>query len=153
MRAPAGTCFDVDRACAHSSSMHRTIISVAPSPMENAMSYIDGFVIAVPKANREQFIAHAQTFDAIFLEVGATRVMECWGDDVPTGKLTDFHRAVQARDDEAVVFSWVEWPDKATRDAGVEKFMKDPRMNAAGEMPFDGKRMIFGGFAPVVSLP
>jgi uncharacterized protein YbaA (DUF1428 family) len=121
--------------------------------MENAMSYIDGFVIAVPEASRAQFIAHARTFDAIFLEVGATRVMECWGDDVPVGKLTDFRRAVQARDDEAVVFSWVEWPDKATRDAGVEKFMKDPRMSTASEMPFDGKRMIFGGFAPVVSLP
>src|SRR3546814_4708760 len=95
------------------------------------MSYIDGFVIAVPEANRAQFIAHARTFDAIFLEVGATRVMECWGDDVPDGKLTDFRRAVQAKPGEAVAFSWVEWPDKATRDAGMEKFMQDPRMEAA----------------------
>jgi uncharacterized protein YbaA (DUF1428 family) len=117
------------------------------------MSYIDGLVIAVPVANREAFLTHAQTFDAIFMEVGATRVMECWGDDVPEGKLTDFRRAVQAKDDEAVVFSWIEWPDKATRDAGMEKFMKDPRMNDASNMPFDGKRMIFGGFATVVSLP
>ena len=117
------------------------------------MSYIDGFVIAVPNANREQFIEHARTFDAFFLEFGATRVVECWGDDVPDGKLTDFRRAVQAEQDESVVFSWIEWPDKATRDAGMEKIMKDPRMPAAGEMPFDGKRMIFGGFAPVVSLP
>lgn len=120
---------------------------------ETAMPYIDGFVIAVPNANREQFIAHARTFDAIFLEFGATRVVECWGDDVPEGKLTDFRRAVQAEKDESVVFSWVEWPDKATRDAGMEKFMKDPRMAAASDMPFDGKRMIFGGFTPVVSLP
>jgi uncharacterized protein YbaA (DUF1428 family) len=117
------------------------------------MSYIDGFVIAVPNANREQFIGHARTFDAIFLEFGATRVMECWADDVPDGKLTDFRRAVKAEQDESVVFSWVEWPDKATRDDGVAKFMKDPRMASASDMPFDGKRMIFGGFVPVVSLP
>ena len=117
------------------------------------MSYVDGFVITVPVAKRREFITHARTFDVIFLEFGATRVMECWGDDVPHGKLTDFYRAVQAKEDEAVVFSWVEWPDKATRDAGIEKFMKDPRMEAAGNMPFDGKRMIFGGFASVVDLP
>ena len=117
------------------------------------MSYIDGFVIAVPNANREQFIVHARTFDAIFLEYGATRVMECWGDDVPDGKLTDFRRAVQAKQDESVVFSWVEWPDKTTRDAGMGKLMADPRMPAASDMPFDGKRMIFGGFKPVVSVP
>ncbi|HEX7732524.1 MAG TPA: DUF1428 domain-containing protein [Rhodanobacter sp.] len=117
------------------------------------MSYIDGFVIAVPDANRERFIAHAKTFDAMFLEYGATHVVECWGDDVPDGKLTDFRRAVQAKQDESVVFSWIEWPDKAARDAGMAKCMKDPRMAAAGDMPFDGKRMIFGGFAPVLSLP
>jgi uncharacterized protein YbaA (DUF1428 family) len=116
------------------------------------MSYIDGFVIAVPNANRSKFIEHAQTFDGIFLEVGATRVLECWGDDVPEGKLTDFRRAVQAKEDESVVFSWMEWPDKATRDAGMKKIMEDPRMPAAGDMPFDGKRMIFGGFVPLVSL-
>lgn len=117
------------------------------------MSYVDGFVIAVPNANRESFIKHANTFDALFLEFGATRVLECWGEDVPEGKLTDFRRAVQAKQDESVVFSWVEWPDKATRDTGMEKFMKDPRMEAASDCPFDGKRMIFGGFVPVVSLP
>ncbi|HEU4670077.1 MAG TPA: DUF1428 domain-containing protein [Dyella sp.] len=117
------------------------------------MSYIDGFLIAVPVARREEFIRHAGTFDAIILEYGALRVMECWGDDVPHGKLTDFHRAVQAGDDEAVVFSWIEWPDKATRDAGMAGFMKDPRVNGGDEMPFDGRRMVFGGFAPVVSLP
>ncbi|WP_108473045.1 DUF1428 domain-containing protein [Rhodanobacter thiooxydans] len=117
------------------------------------MSYIDGFVIAVPHANRNKFIEHARTFDPIFLEYGATRVLECWGDDVPEGKLTDFHRAVQAQPDESVVFSWIEWPDKATRDAGMEKIMHDPRMPAASDMPFDGKRMIFGGFMPVVNLP
>jgi uncharacterized protein YbaA (DUF1428 family) len=128
-------------------------IPAAVAAKEKTMSYIDGFVIAVPNANREQFITHARTFDPFFLEFGATRVLECWGDDVPEGKLTDFRRAVQAKQDESVAFSWVEWPDKATRDAGMEKMMKDPRMEAAGNMPFDGKRMIFGGFVPVVSLP
>lgn len=116
------------------------------------MSYIDGFVIPVPNANREKFIGHASRFDAIFLEFGATRVLECWGEDVPDGKVTDFRRAVQATPDESVVFSWVEWPSKAARDAGMEKFMNDPRMQDASECPFDGKRMIFGGFAPVVDL-
>ena len=119
---------------------------------KTAMSYIDGFVIAVPDANREQFIAHASTFDAMFLEFGATRVVECWSDDVPDGKLTDFRRAVQAQPDESVVFSWIEWPDKATRDAGMKKIMDDPRIGPDTPMPFDGKRMIFGGFVPVVTL-
>ena len=117
------------------------------------MSYVDGFVMAVPTANKQKFIDHANTFDNLFLEFGATRVLECWGDDVPAGKVTDFQRAVQARDDESVVFSWIEWPDKATRDKGMEKMMKDPRMNPeTNPMPFDGKRMIFGGFAPVVEV-
>jgi uncharacterized protein YbaA (DUF1428 family) len=117
------------------------------------MSYIDGFVMAVPNANRDTFIAHAKKFDALFLECGATRVVEGWGDDVPEGKVTDFRRAVQATPDESVVFSWIEWPDKAARDSGMERVMKDPRMDpATNPMPFDGKRMIFGGFAPVVTL-
>ncbi|WP_164011419.1 DUF1428 domain-containing protein [Pyxidicoccus trucidator] len=117
------------------------------------MSYIDGFVIAVPTANKEKFIAHARKNDPVFIEYGALRVLECWGDDVPSGKLTDFRRAVQAKDDETVVFSWIEWPDKATRDAGMEKMMKDPRMSPEqNPMPFDGARMIYGGFAPVVVL-
>jgi uncharacterized protein YbaA (DUF1428 family) len=80
-------------------------------------------------------------------------VLECWGDNVPEGKLTDFRRAVQAKQDESVVFSWVEWPDKTTRDTGMEKLMKDSRMEDASNMPFDGKRMIFGSFVPVVNLP
>jgi uncharacterized protein YbaA (DUF1428 family) len=120
---------------------------------KTVMSYIDGFVIAVPNANREKFIEHARTFDVIFMEFGAIRIMECWNDDVPEGKVTDFRRAVQATADESVVFSWVEWPDKAARDAGMKKIMEDPRMPGMGDMPFDGKRMIFGGFVPVVSLP
>ncbi|WP_116364605.1 DUF1428 domain-containing protein [Parahaliea mediterranea] len=124
------------------------------------MSYIDGFVIAVPRANREKFTHHAETADSIFLEWGALRVIECWEDDVPVGKQTDFRRAVQATDDEAVVFSWVEWPDKATRDKAMQTMQHmmegdapDPRMDPVkNPMPFDGKRMIFGGFTPVVDL-
>jgi len=121
------------------------------------MSYIDGFVLAVPKANKEKFTQHAETGDAVFMEWGATRVLECWEDDVPGGKVTDFRRAVQAKDDEAVVFSWIEWPDKATRDAAMEKMINntqsDPRLDPEkNPMPFDGMRMIFGGFAPVVAL-
>jgi uncharacterized protein YbaA (DUF1428 family) len=121
------------------------------------MAYIDGFVIAVPTANKDKFIKHANEADGMFMELGALRILECWGDDVPDGQLTDFRRAVQAKDDETVVFSWIEWPDKATRDAAFAKMhemMKtDPRMNPEkNPMPFDGKRMIFGGFAPVVTL-
>jgi len=115
------------------------------------MSYIDGFVIAAPTANKEKFLEHARQIDGMFIEFGATRVIECWGDDVPDGKLTDFRRAVQAKADETVVFSWVEWPDKATRDAAMEKFRSDPRM-VPHDMPFDGKRMIFGGFVPALEL-
>ena len=117
------------------------------------MSYIDGFVIAVPKTNKDTFIAYAREFDPVFIEYGAMRVIECWEDDVPDGKTTDFRRAVQAASGEAVVFSWVEWPDKATRDAVMQKMMEDPRMDPAKHpMPFDGARMIYGGFAPVLEL-
>jgi uncharacterized protein YbaA (DUF1428 family) len=117
------------------------------------MAYIDGFVIAVPTANKQKFIEHAKNSDSVFLDNGAIRVLECWGDDVPEGKLTDFRRAVQAKADETVVFSWVEWPDKATRDVAMKKIMDDPRTNPQTHpMPFDGKRLIFGGFSPVITL-
>ena len=116
------------------------------------MSYIDGFVIAAPTAKRQEVIDYAARFDPIFLELGALRVVEAWGDDVPAGKVTDFQRAVLAKDDETVMFSWIEWPDKATRDAGMKKMMEYPRMEAANPMPFDGKRMIFGGFEIAVDL-
>ena len=121
------------------------------------MSYIDGFVIAVPTADKQKFIDHARTIDPVFLEMGATRVVECWQDDVPDGKVTDFRRAVQATADESVAFAWIEWPDKETRDTGMAKITEmmntDPRMDPEkNPMPFDGKRMIFGGFRPVVEL-
>ena len=119
------------------------------------MSYIDGFVIAVPNNNRQKFIDHARSSDSVFMELGATRVLECWGDDVKDGKLTDFRRAVQAKQDEAVVFSWIEWPDKPTRDKAMKRMdelmQSDDRMNPGkNPMPFDGKRMIFGGFDVLV---
>lgn len=125
------------------------------------MSYIDGFVIAVPTANKQKFIAHAEMGDSVFIDLGATRVMECWGDDVPVGKVTDFRKAVQARDDETVVFSWIEWPDKETRDAAMKTMIDwmenpekaDPRVNPeTNPMPFDGMRLIYGGFTPLVEV-
>jgi uncharacterized protein YbaA (DUF1428 family) len=121
------------------------------------MTYIDGFVIAAPNANKQKFIEHAKLADSVFLELGALRVLECWGDEVPDGKQTDFRRAVQAKEDETVVFSWIEWPDKATRDRGMaqmeERMKTDDRFNPEkNPMPFDGMRMIYGGFAPVVTL-
>ncbi|GAB3750430.1 hypothetical protein GCM10028795_16870 [Lysobacter olei] len=122
---------------------------------EPAMSYVDGFILAVPTANKDKFIAHARLGDSVFIEYGALRVLECWGDDVPHGKLTDFYGAVKAQEDETVVFSWIEWPDKATRDAGMKKMMEgnDPRMDPEkNPMPFDGKRLIYGGFQPVLEL-
>jgi len=115
------------------------------------MSYVDGFLIAVPSGNKEAFRKQAANAAPVFLENGATRVVECWGDDVPDGKLTDFRRAVKAEEGEVVVFSWIEWPSKEARDAGMEKVMADPRMSpeSMGDV-FDGKRMIFGGFAPLL---
>jgi uncharacterized protein YbaA (DUF1428 family) len=105
----------------------------------------------VPTANKEKYRQHAENAVPIFKEFGMTRMVECWGDDVPDGKVTDFKRAVKAKDDETVVFSWCEYPDKETRDAAGQKMMSDPRMAEMGEMPFDGKRMIFSGFAPILS--
>jgi uncharacterized protein YbaA (DUF1428 family) len=111
------------------------------------MSYIDGVVIAVPTEKKREFIEHATRSAGIFKEYGATSVVESWADDVPHGKLTDFYRAVQASEDETIVFSWIEWPDKATRDSAWQAIMNDPRLSAENNpMPFDGKRMIFGGF-------
>jgi uncharacterized protein YbaA (DUF1428 family) len=113
------------------------------------MPYIEGFVAAVPTANRDVYIEHATEAAEYFKNLGATRVIECWGDDVPKGEVTDFYKAVHAKDDETVIFSWVEYPDKATRDAANEKMSADSDMNM--EMPFDSQRMFWGGFEQVVS--
>lgn len=111
------------------------------------MAYIDGYVVPVPAGNKDAYRAVAIDAAAVFKECGASQVVECWGDDVPDGKVTDFRRAVAAEAGENVVFSWIVWPSKAARDAGMQKAMADPRMQpGASPMPFDGKRMIFGGF-------
>ncbi|MFC0218615.1 uncharacterized protein YbaA (DUF1428 family) [Pseudochelatococcus lubricantis] len=117
------------------------------------MKYVDGFVAAVPVANKELYRKHAAEAAPLFREFGATRVVECWGDDVPDGKITDFRGAVKAEEGEVVVFSWIEYPSKEARDAANARIMSDPRMKEMGDqMPFDGKRMIFGGFAPILDV-
>lgn len=117
------------------------------------MSYVQGFVIPVPTAKKEAYRDLAAKTAPIFLEYGATRVVECWGDDLPDGKTTDFRKAVKAvkaEDGENVAFSWIVWPDRQTCDSAHEKILSDPRMvKPDGPIPFDGKRMIFGGFAPI----
>ena len=116
------------------------------------MNYVDGFICAVPTATREAYAAYASKYGLVFKEYGALSVVDCWGDDVPDGKLTSLPMAVKKEPHESVVFSWVTWPDKATRDAGWAKMMEDPRMKAMGDMPFDGKRMIFGGFETILEV-
>jgi uncharacterized protein YbaA (DUF1428 family) len=119
------------------------------------MTYIEGFVIAVPTASKQKFIHHAQQCDAAFMDHGATRIVECWQEDVAKGHTTDFFAAVDARDGESVAFSWIEWPDKATRRAMMERMDEISRTDARFDpeknpVPFDGARMIFGGFEAIV---
>lgn len=114
------------------------------------MSYVDGFVAAVPKANRAAYLEHAKVAARIFKEYGALGIVECWGDDVPDGKVTSFPMAVQRKDDETVVFSWITWASKAARDEAWKKSMEDPRFKAM-KMPFDGQRLIYGGFEVLFS--
>jgi uncharacterized protein YbaA (DUF1428 family) len=113
------------------------------------MAYVDGVITAVPTANKQAYIAYSQLCEVVFRACGATGYADCWGDDVPKGKVTDFLRAVQATEEETVTFGWVAWPDKAVRDAGWAKAMQDERLTKPA-MPFDGKRMVFGGFDVVV---
>ncbi|MCY3884666.1 MAG: DUF1428 domain-containing protein [Gammaproteobacteria bacterium] len=123
------------------------------------MPYIDGFVMAVPRENKQEFVEYARLMDSLIIDFGALRVMECWEDDVNPGDKTDMRRAVDAEEGEAVVFSWVEWPDKETRQRGHEQMQElmrsgDERfMQDKTPAPFDGSRMIFGGFTPALSLP
>ena len=115
------------------------------------MTYFEGFVVPVPKANKDAYRKHASEFAPMVQEFGVARMVETWGDDVADGKVTDFKKAVNATDDEDVVFSWFEYPDKNARNAANEKMMSDPRMEEMGaNMPFDGKRMIMGGFDAIV---
>ena len=115
------------------------------------MHYVDGFVVAVSTADREKYQKYAQEAAVVFKENGALNVVECWGDDVPEGKVTSFPMAVQCKPDETVVFSWVMWSSKAIRDQGLQKVMQDPRFDMnTNPMPFDGKRLIYGGFQTIV---
>ncbi|HTU66087.1 MAG TPA: DUF1428 domain-containing protein [Steroidobacteraceae bacterium] len=114
------------------------------------MSYIEGYVAAVPTQNKDAYRKHASDAVAYFKKFGATKLVENWGDDVPDGQVTDFKRAVKAKPDESIVFSWVEYPDKATREKANESMMNDPAMKDMGKsMPFDGQRMIYAGFMPL----
>lgn len=117
------------------------------------MSYVDGFVAAVPTANREAYREHAATAAQVFKEYGALAVVECWGDDVPQGEVTSFPMAVKCKEDETVIFSWILWPSKEARNTGMQKAMSDPRLSMeANPMPYDGKRLIYGGFQTIVDV-
>ncbi|MDQ4086934.1 MAG: DUF1428 domain-containing protein, partial [Pseudomonadota bacterium] len=111
------------------------------------MTYVQGFVVAVPTANQEKYRRQAAEAAPLFKEFGAARMVEAWGDYVPDGKVTDFKGAVQAKEDETIVFSWFEFPSREAYQAANARIMSDPRMKEMGaDMPFDGQRMIFGGF-------
>jgi uncharacterized protein YbaA (DUF1428 family) len=109
------------------------------------MAYIDGYVAAVPNANKQAYLELATKMAGVFRKHGATRVMETWQDDVPEGKLTSFPMAVKRQTGESIIFSWIEWPSKAARNEAWKTVMSDPAMQGASDL-FDGKRMIFGGF-------
>jgi uncharacterized protein YbaA (DUF1428 family) len=131
-------------------------IRAQPEPhqrRDRTMTYVDGFVVAVPTANEEAYRRLAETAAQVFKEHGALSVVECWGDDVPEGKLTSFPMAVKREDDETVVFAWIVWPSKEVRDAAHPKVMADPRIDPKeNPMPFDGKRMIYGGFRTILEV-
>jgi uncharacterized protein YbaA (DUF1428 family) len=112
-------------------------------------TYVDGFVIPVPTAKKEAYRKLAEEAAVVFKDHGALTLVECWGDDLPEGKVNCFNSAVLRKPDEAVVFAWITWPSKAVRDEGMAKVMTDARMNPQ-DIPFDGKRMIFGGFDVLV---
>lgn len=116
------------------------------------MPYVDGFVVPVPMANKEAYSKLATEAAAVFREYGALRVVECWGDDVPDGKVTDFRMAVKAEPGESVVFSWIVWPSKEARIEGGRKAMQDPRLQPGPGMPFDGARLIYGGFEVLLDV-
>lgn len=114
------------------------------------MDYIDGYLTPVPEARKSDYIAMAMAMAPLFKEYGAKSVVECWGDDVPEGKLTSFPLAVKAEPGEIVVFGWITWPSRQIRDEAWPKIMQDPRMTDMSSTLFDGKRMIFGGFEMIV---
>ncbi len=115
------------------------------------MGYVDGFLIPVENSRKDEYRAHEEKWWPSFRDKGAKAMTVCWGDDVPEGKLTDFRRAVDLKEGESVVFCWMVWPDKATRDRAYAAMMADTSMEGM-EMPFDGKRMIWGGFQPILEV-
>lgn len=115
------------------------------------MTYVDGFVVPVRTARKAEYLTLAQNASVVFKDHGALNVVECWGDDVPDGKVTSFPMSVKLETDETVVFSWIIWPSRAARDAGMKAAMADPRLcQDMSTMPFDGKRMIYGGFETIL---
>jgi uncharacterized protein YbaA (DUF1428 family) len=114
--------------------------------------HIDGYVIPVPEGKKQAYLEMAQWFDQAMIDFGAIEVMECWEKDVPEGKLTDFRKAVAAEEGEKILFSWIVWPDKETAEAAHDKIHEDERFQQMTDIPFDGRRMIFGAFEPIVSL-
>ena len=115
------------------------------------MAYVDGYVLAVPTANKEAYRKLAEKTSIVFKEHGALTVVENWGDEVPAGEITSFPMAVKCKEDETVVFSWITWPSREARNTGMKKAMQDPEFqHCMKTMPFDGKRMIFGGFETIV---
>ncbi len=117
------------------------------------MAYVEGFVVPVPKDKLDAYKEMSRTVEVIFREMGAIDYVECVGDDVPYGTLTSFPRAVQARENEVIIFAWVVYPSREIRDACNKNSMEDPRMKGwENAIPFDGKRMIFGGFKPFQGL-
>ena len=114
------------------------------------MAYIDGTIAAVPTGNKDAYIEFSKKVSPIFKEHGALNVVECWGDDVPEGKTNSMYTATMCKPDETIVFSWITWPSKAVRDTGMAKVMSDPRISPeTTPMPFDGQRMIIGGFETI----
>lgn len=113
------------------------------------MVYYTGSVSAVPTTNKQEYVKHANAAWTLFHNHGATRMVETWGVAVPKGKVNDFYSAVKAKEDETIVYSWLEWPDKTTADAAWQEMQKDATMKAMPQMPFDGSRMIYGGFEPI----
>ncbi|RUO25933.1 DUF1428 domain-containing protein [Aliidiomarina minuta] len=115
------------------------------------MNYVDGFLTAVPTANKTKYIQHAKEAAVVFKDHGALKMVDCWGDDVPQGKVTSMPQAVQCKEDETVVFSWIVWPSREVRDEAMAKVMNDQRLHPdVNPMPFDGKRLIYGGFAMIL---
>lgn len=116
------------------------------------MTYVSGFVIPVPSDRKEDYRAMAAEAATMFRDYGALEIMEAWGEDVRDGKQTDFRRAVQAKEGETVVFSWIVWPDRATADAAETRMLADDKMKPPKDAPFDMARMIFGGFSPIFQM-